>query len=73
MSSICSIPLSGANRLSRKKKKKLLLKKAEVFLLSRAVKSNKIDLGRAGFLYEVKGSPTTRDSKMYPYILRGKM
>ncbi len=25
----------------------------EVFLLSRAVKSNKIDLGRVGFLYEV--------------------
>ncbi len=72
MSSICSIPLSGANRLSRKKKKKIL-KKTEVFLLSRAVKFNKIDLGRAGFLYEVKGSPTTRDSQMYPYILRGKM
>ncbi len=51
-------------------------------MLSRGVKSNKIDLGRVGILYEVSspttrdsaiGSPTTRDSKMYPYILRGKM
>ncbi len=62
-----------AEKKEKRKRKEKLLKKTEVFLLSHSVKSNKIDLGRAGFLYEVKGSPTTRDSKMFLYILRGKM
>jgi hypothetical protein len=56
VSSICRIPLSGANRLSRKKKEKkgnFLLKKTEVFLLSCAIESNMIYSDRAEFLDEM--------------------
>jgi hypothetical protein len=39
---------SAEKKEKKKEKEKKILRKTEVFLLSRAVKSIKIDLGRAG-------------------------